>query len=84
MMVDIERRSRHMTTLKPARILGASWIDNFVAQRRCVSLCPDCERKYGNWHVVNNYHSREAKEITDCDGCGQVLQRCTAYYASIM
>ena len=84
MVTDIERQSRHMTILKPGRRLGATWIDDFVARRRAVSLCPDCERKYGDWHVRFHYHARDAKEITDCDGCGQILQRCTAYYASIM
>lgn len=84
MIQTCEQQTRHMTTLKPGRRLGASWIDEFVGNRRSVSLCRECERKYGDWHVHVNYHARDVAELTDCDGCGESLKVCKGYYASLI
>ena len=73
-----------MTQLKPGRRLGAAWIDSFVSNRRAVSLCAECQHRYGDWDTRNGYSARDRLELSDCDGCGQVLQVCKGYFASLM
>lgn len=84
LITDLERRTHHMTILKPGRRLGATWMSDFIGQRKSVSLCADCQRKYSNWHEKVGYHVRDNSDLTDCDGCGQVLQNCKSYYSSLM
>jgi len=83
-MMDAELRSRPMTQLKPGRRLGGAWMAEFIGQRKSVSLCSECERKYGDWHTRCDYHARERLELTDCDGCGEVLKLCKGYYSRLM
>ena len=64
------------------RTLGAVWIDNEVARRRNVNLCPQCVSKYKDWWKAHNYHPRwNRPKITDCDGCtGKGFVFCTGFY----
>ena len=78
-----DKYTRPMSVLKPARRLGGAWFGDFVAQRRAVSLCLDCERKYGDWHIKANYSKRDARAITDCDGCGESPVICSSYYSAL-
>lgn len=67
---------RHMIVLKPARSLGAPWIDSYVARRQNVNLCEMCWRKYHDWWKTYGYQGQFAwVKRSDCDGCGaeQVL-----------
>lgn len=73
-----------MTILKPGRRLGATWMSDFIGQRRSVSLCPACQKRYGDWNEKVGYSMRDKPELTDCDGCGQVLQLCRGYYSRLM
>lgn len=83
MVESININTRQAALVKPGRRLGGAWIDEFVSAKASVSLCADCERKYGNWHEYCNYEKRHQLEITDCDGCGQELQFCHGWYYSL-
>ena len=81
--MDWERRTRPATILKPERVLGAPWIDSFVALRKSVTLCEDCYRRYDRWWQRYDYRAIWfPKEITDCDGCSKSLVFCTGFYPS--
>jgi hypothetical protein len=73
-----------MAYIKPGRKLGGANLDDFVAQRRAVSLCADCEHKYGDWHTKVGYSRRDHKSITDCDGCGESPVYCTEFYSALV
>ena len=81
MAPQLDRQSRHMTVIKPERQLGATWMDNFVARRKSVSLCHNCRNRYGDWYKKYAYlpHTR-FKEITDCDGCSSTMIVCTGFW----
>ena len=79
-----DKRTRDISLFKPANRLGGSWLDDFIAQRKAVALCPNCERKYGDWQVRFNYGKRDHKEITDCDGCGETPILCSSFYSKIV
>ena len=82
-ITDNEKRTRRMALIKPGRRLGDAWIDSFVAQRKAVAVCPDCAKKYGDWHVRHHYNKRDEPELNDCDGCGE-YRLCAGYYSSIV
>ena len=58
-------------------------MDSLVSSRRAVSICADCERKYGDWHIRHNYVKRETEEVTDCDGCG-TFGFCAGFFPSLV
>ncbi len=77
------QKTRHLALIKPGRRLGGSWMDDFIGQKRSVTLCRDCESKYGNWYVGCHYERRTGEELTDCDGCGTELSTCHSYFYSL-
>jgi hypothetical protein len=72
-----------MAITKPGRRLGGAWLDEFVSAKKAVSLCPECERRYGDWHSKRNYRIRDRRVLTDCDGCGAELSFCSSYFYAI-
>ena len=80
-IAELERLTRQATITKPERMLGAPWIDRFVALRRIVFLCEDCHRKYFGWWTREDYQPAWGRHNrTDCDGCGERLKRCLEYH----
>lgn len=80
-VTETERKSRHLTALKPGRVFGASWMSDFVERRKNVNLCNDCARRYGNWYTRRNYVPLgRIRKLTDCDGCSDNgILECNAY-----
>lgn len=79
-ITDLDIRTRPFALVKPGRRLGAAWIDQFVAERKSVSICAECDRRYAGWAEKYNYEPRTQRELTDCDGCGEPLRVCKGYY----
>ena len=69
-----------LTISKPGRKLGAAWTDDKVGQRRAVTMCPDCIRKYNGWWRQAHYRPDWGwRYIGDCDGCGAVTLYVTLF-----
>lgn len=80
MITDLNNHTRPFSLVKPGRRLGGGWMDEFVSAGKSVSLCLECQKKYGNWNEKHGYEMRDQIELTDCDGCGEELKFCRGYY----
>ena len=81
MITDLNNNTRPLAVVKPGRRLGGAWMDDLVSAGRSVSLCLECDKKYGaSWRQRHNYEARDLLELTDCDGCGQELRFCRGFY----
>lgn len=82
-ITDIWKRTDAHVSVKPGRTLGAVYMDDAIAQRLGVSLCPDCVSRYG-WRALCRAHTYKVvwhpKELTDCAGCGAKHVYCTGFW----
>tara|TARA_Y100000310_G_scaffold338867_1_gene429758 strand:+ start:2301 stop:2726 length:426 start_codon:yes stop_codon:yes gene_type:complete len=82
-VINAEKMSRAQAAIKPGRVLGGVWMDQFVAQRQGINLCEICVRMKGPWWKDNGYKpdwNPYGAKRGDCDGCGEILIRLTPFY----
>jgi hypothetical protein len=63
---------------KVGRLAGGH-ISDLAALKHCLTLCPECRKKFN--HVRNDYvlWRREWFVVAHCDGCRELNPRCLAF-----
>mgnify|MGYP003393746019 FL=1 len=87
MMLAKAARLDPFAIIKPQRMLGGPWMDDYVALRMSVYLCDTCSAKYANWYPRFNYvkvpgpkFEKQPQKVADCDGCGTKCTYCDGFH----
>lgn len=56
---------------RPSRSVAGSWIDDFVALKRAIMLCPFCVNKFNPRKAHYEVWRRDVYAVAKCDDCKQ-------------